>query len=86
VSLQRCAHTRAKLADNTTCGARCGGFPACLPAFPLELAGDVARTLHSPVDEHQAAVAAHEVLDELHDAITEGLTRKVASEYPRPRW
>jgi hypothetical protein len=35
VSLRCCAHTGAKLADNTTCGEGCEAFPSCLPQLEL---------------------------------------------------
>jgi hypothetical protein len=86
VSLQRCAHTGAKLADNTTCGGRCRAFPACLPAVSPELARGVVLTLRATLTEHRAAASAHEALDQLHSAINEGLARKVASDRSPPRW
>ncbi len=86
MSLQCCAHSGAKLADNATCGTGCGMFPACLPAMSPEVAREITLTLHAEVDEHQAASATHEVLDRLHTAITEGLARKVVSDQSNLRW
>jgi hypothetical protein len=86
VSLQRCAHLDAKLADNATCGARCGAFPACVPAMSAELAQQVALALRAEADEHRAASNAHAMLDRLHAAISESLARKVGSDHSRPRW
>ena len=77
MSLQRCAHLGARLADSVTCGARCGAFPECLPAPTPELAAAVALTLCSTVSEHQVATAVQAALGQLHAAITEGLGRKV---------
>jgi hypothetical protein len=85
MSLRCCAHAGAKLADSATCGARCGVFPACLPALPTERAREVVLALHSPADEHRAAAAARDILDELHAAISEGLARRVAGNHPNPR-
>jgi hypothetical protein len=76
LSLQRCAHSGATLAGNATCGARCEAFPDCLPPPSPELAAAIALQLHEVAGEHEAATAIHEVLDRLHAAITEGLTRK----------
>jgi hypothetical protein len=86
MSLRCCAHSGAKLADNATCGARCGVFPACLPAISPELARGVALTLRAKATEYQAAVSAHEALDQLHAAIREGLDRKVVCDPPSSRW
>jgi hypothetical protein len=80
VSLRCCAHSGIKLADKATCGARCRAFPDCLPAMSVEQAQEIVLTLRSPADEHRAAAAAHEALDHLHDAITEGLARKVVND------
>jgi hypothetical protein len=86
VSLRCCAHTGTKRADNTTCGGRCGAFPACLPSISPELARGVVLTLCATMAEYQAAASAHEVLGELHAAISEGLSRKVASNQSHLRW
>lgn len=77
MSLQRCAHLGARLADSVTCGARCGAFPECLPAPRPELAAAVALVLRSTVSEHEVAAAVQTVLAQLHAAISEGLARKV---------
>jgi hypothetical protein len=76
VSLQRCAHSGARLAGNATCGALCTAFPDCLPPPTPELAAAVALELRTAAAEHQAAAAVHDELDRIHAAITEGLTRK----------
>jgi hypothetical protein len=86
VSLQPCVHLDAKLADNATCGARCGAFPTCLSAVSDKLGREIALTLHAEADEHQAASAAHAMLDRLHAAITEGLAREVGNDQSNPRW
>jgi hypothetical protein len=86
MSLQRCIHRRARLADNATCGVRCGAFPECLPVFPAELARDVARTLAAAADEFQAASAICATLDQLHAAISQGLNRKVGDVNSPSRW
>ncbi len=77
MSLQRCAYLGARLADTVTCGARCGAFPECLPAPTPELAADVALMLRSTVTEHQSGAVVQAVLGQLHQAICEGLARKV---------
>jgi hypothetical protein len=77
MSLQRCAHLGARLADSVTCGARCGAFPACLPAPPPEVIEAVALTLRATASEHQAASAVQAALGQLHAAIAKGMTRKV---------
>jgi hypothetical protein len=86
VSRRCCAHSGAKLADNATCGARCDGFPACLPAVSPALAREITLALDAAISEHQAASAAHELLDRLHTAISDGLAREVVRDHPRPRW
>jgi hypothetical protein len=79
VSLHPCAHLGRKLADASTCGARCQAFPDCLPAMSPELALRVAHELDATASDHQAVEAVHGILGQLHAAILEGLNRKEPS-------
>jgi hypothetical protein len=78
LSRQCCAHLGAKLADNATCGTRCGAFPDCLPAFPATVAREIVQAVATAANEYRAASAVHETLDQLHAAITEGLNGRLS--------
>jgi hypothetical protein len=76
VSLECCHWTGTKLADNSTCGARCQTFPNCLPPPSPQLAQRVAAFHSDTAAEYDAAETIADVLAQLHDAIAQGLERK----------
>lgn len=76
MSLKPCQATGEKLADDTTCGALCEAFPACLPVPSVGLVADVHRLRMDAEHEAYGAAATAESLSLIHQALVNGLARK----------
>jgi hypothetical protein len=76
MSLKPCQATGEKLADDTTCGALCERFPACLPLPSVGLVADVHRLRMDAKHEADGAAATAESLSLIHQALIAGLARK----------
>jgi hypothetical protein len=68
-----CRLTGAKLPDDTTCGALCKEFPACLPEPSPELLASISRFVRQGQAERENHEATASTLDQLYRAITDGL-------------
>jgi hypothetical protein len=76
MSLKPCPVTGEKLADNTTCGALCEVFPACLPIPSVGLVACVQRLRMDAEHEAEGDAATAETLSLIHRALVAGLKRK----------
>lgn len=76
LSLQCCPFLERKLPDARSCGSLCPDFPRCLPPLPGTVAVDFAELQEHLTQNHETLVARLTFLEQLHDAITQGLERK----------
>jgi hypothetical protein len=76
MTLKQCRHSRRKLADDTSCGALCEVFPACLPLPSVGLVADVHRLRMDAEHEADGTAATAESLNLIHQALVDGLARK----------
>ncbi len=76
MSRQVCKHQRVKLPDRHSCGPRCDEFPSCLEPIPAGFLAGVVRLRGELNARHEAATAVNDLLEGLHAAIVDGLTRK----------
>jgi hypothetical protein len=68
-----CRLTGARLPNDTTCGAPCEDFPACLPEPSPELLASMSRFARQGQAERENHEAVAGTLDQLYRALTEGL-------------
>ena len=76
MSLNQCQHSRRKLPDDTSCGALCVVFPACLPTPSVGLVADDQRLRMNAESDAESDAATAESLSLIHQALVAGLTRK----------
>jgi hypothetical protein len=76
LSRQVCKQQRVKLPDRNSCGPRCDEYPDCLPPIPADVLTGLVRLRGELKSRHEAATAVNDLLEGLHEAIVDGLTRK----------
>jgi hypothetical protein len=64
------------LPDNHSCGAFCADFPRCLPSLPATVAVDLNELQEQLTTDHEALRERLALLDQLQEAITQGIERK----------
>lgn len=76
LSLTCCRHLGGKLPDATSCGALCAEFPRCLPSLPTTVGEDFAELHEHLAGRRETLLRRLAFLEQLDDAITQGLERK----------
>jgi hypothetical protein len=85
VSRLTCQHLHVKLADASTCGARCAQFPNCLPPLPADVIDAVVCLITAVEAQHRSSVAVGDFLELLRQALADGMARRDGEELTGPR-
>lgn len=80
MSRQTCQHLGVKLADTSSCGARCAQFPSCLPPLPAGVLAAVADRCAAFEADLRSSVAVSEFLELMRQAVAEGMARRDGEE------